>query len=178
MAHRLPRELVNIYEHAEMEQADAAQRELEREAGAARRREARSKEQPGAIIPGTVVSASTETEGTTEQGTPEKESDPQPVEPADQPPTADELRRELRAYASAMGSTVTKITDRWRKSTGIGVNKATAGQLAVLLGELRPYVLSALGAHPEAAEHVEAGGLLIRLNPDTAVWSREDAREG
>ncbi|MFJ2866850.1 recombinase RecT [Kitasatospora sp. NPDC087314] len=173
-----PRELVNIYEHAEMEQADAAQRELEREAGAARRREARSKEQPGAIIPGTVVSASTETEDTTEQGMPEKESDPQPVEPADQPPTADELRRELRAYASAMGSTVTKITDRWRKSTGIGVNKATAGQLAVLLGELRPYVLAALGAHPEAAEHVEAGGLLIRLDPDTTVWSREDAREG
>ncbi|MBO1413210.1 recombinase RecT [Streptomyces sp. FH025] len=175
-----PRELVNIYEHAEMEQADAAQRELEREAGAARRRDARSQEQPGVVVPGTVVSTSTtETaDGATGQGTPEREPGTTSGEPAGEPPTADELRQELRAYASAMGSTVTKITDRWRKATGIGVNKATAGQLGELLAELRPYVLSALGSHPEAAEHVEAGGLLIRLDPDTTVWSREDAREG
>ncbi len=175
-----PRELVNIYEHAEMEQADAAQRELEREAAAARRREARSQQQPGAVIPGTVVSASTTeaADGATGQGAPEREPDTTSTEPADKPPTADELRQELRAYASAMGSTVTKVTDRWRKSTGIGLNKANAAQLTVLLGELRPYVVSALGSHPEAAEHVEAGGLLIRLDPDTTVWSREDAREG
>ncbi|WP_371517662.1 recombinase RecT [Kitasatospora sp. NBC_01300] len=175
-----PRELVNIYEHAEMEQADAAQRELEREAGAARRREARSQKQPGVVVPGTVVSASTtETaDGATGQGTPEAEPDTTSAEPADEPPTADELRQELRAYASAMGSTVTKITDRWRKATGIGLNKANAAQLTILLAELRPYVLSALGSHPEAAEHVEAGGLLIRLDADTTVWSREDAREG
>ncbi|MFJ4189420.1 recombinase RecT [Kitasatospora sp. NPDC089509] len=174
-----PRELVNIYEHTEMEQADAAQRELERETAAARRRDARSQDQASDVIPGTVVSASTAetTDGDTGQGAPERGADATSAEPADDAPTADELRQELRAYASAMGSTVTKITDRWRKATGIGVNKANAAQLTGLLGELRPYVVSALGSHPEAAEHVEAGGLLIRLNTDATAWRREDARE-
>ncbi|WP_147409207.1 recombinase RecT [Kitasatospora xanthocidica] len=177
-----PREFVNIYEHAEMEQADAAQTNQVREDSAQRRKAARAQAQPGTVIPGTVVTASTRTapEESTGQGTPVTgaEAGEPTAGPEDEPPTADELRRELHAYASVMGSTVDKITHRWREATGTSLDEVTGGQLAVLLAELRPYVLAALGSHPEAAEHVEAGGLLIRLDPDTTVWGREDARQG
>ncbi len=72
-----------------------------------------------------------------------------------------------------MGSTVTKMTARWRKATGSGVNAAMADQLEELLTEWRSYVVAELrGHHPDAAEHVEAGGLLIDLDPDTKVWSK------
>ncbi|WP_327074449.1 recombinase RecT [Kitasatospora purpeofusca] len=180
-----PRELVNIYEHAEMEQADAAQREMEREDAAVRRRTARQEAQPGTVIAGTVVSTPT----APNSGADDQQDGGQrdgAEEPADTPgadddplPTVDELRAEIRAYASVLGTTVTKITRRWRDSTGIGVNSATARQLETLLAELRPYVLPELGErHPEAAAHVEAGGLLVRLDADTRVWGREAARKG
>ncbi|MGW4694859.1 recombinase RecT [Kitasatospora cineracea] len=164
-----PRELVGIYEHAEMEQADAAQRETDREDAAARRRDARDLAQSGAVIPGTVVSATAAPPADDEDDEAGPDSAPKPSTPR----TADNLRRELRAYAAAMGSTVTKMTARWRQTTGVGVNAAMADQLEELLTEWRSYVVAELRErHPQAAEHVEAGGLLIDLDHDTKVWSK------
>ncbi|MGX4733191.1 recombinase RecT [Kitasatospora griseola] len=164
-----PRELVGIYEHAEMEQADAAQRETDREEAAARRRNARDHAQSGTVIPGTVVSATDTPPADGEDDESGTGSAPKTASPR----AADNLRSELRAYAAAMGSTVTKMTARWRKATGDGVNSAMSDQLEELLTEWRPYVIAELRErHPDAAEHVEAGGLLIDLDTDTKVWSK------
>ncbi|MFB8235521.1 recombinase RecT [Kitasatospora purpeofusca] len=176
-----PRELTGIYEHSEMEQADASQRESEHDEAAARRRDARKAARPDTVVAGTVIATTTvpAAEDGAEPGPGEAASTTaEPARPDAPPATVEELRVEVQAYASAIGSTVTNMTRRWRDSTGIGLNSASADQLAALLADLRPYVLPELQQHhPEAAAHVEDGGLLVRLDADTRVWSSTAARK-
>ncbi|MGW4891048.1 recombinase RecT [Kitasatospora sp. NPDC004240] len=172
-----PRELTGIYEHDEMGRADVEQRELAREEGAARRRAARSESsQPGpVVIRGTVV------ESTTEDRDPETDpdGDQQPSPSQDDaagPPTFEELRAELRAYAAALGRNVTQVTRRWRESNGKNTTEATPEELSQLLDGLRDHVVAALRAYNEdAAQYLAAGGMLVRQNPDHRAWGRRAA---
>ena len=60
------------------------------------------------------------------------------------------------------------LAGRWYLRFGLSYR-----DLEELLTEWRSYVIAELRErHPQAAEHVEAGGLLIDLDPDTKVWSK------
>ncbi|MCC9309131.1 recombinase RecT [Kitasatospora sp. RB6PN24] len=161
-----PRELTGIYEHDEMGRADQEQRELAREDAAARRRTARE----NATVPEPVIIQGGLVDTTTGENQPGEQDGGDQLS-GDEPPGADELRAELRAYANAMGSTVTTLTQRWRKSSGKKIGEATVEDLQQLLDGLRDHAVTALRQrHPDAAEHLTAGGLLVRLNPAVNAW--------
>ncbi|WP_431681244.1 recombinase RecT [Kitasatospora sp. KL5] len=171
-----PRELTGIYEHDEMGRADAEQRELARDEGTARRRAARSEaSQPGpVVIRGTVVESTT--------GDRDPEADPDGDQPSPSPddaagpPTLEELRAEVRAYAAALGRNVTQITRRWRESNGKNTTEATPEELSQLLDGLRDHAVAALREYNEdAAQYLAVGGMLVRRNPDHRAWGRSAA---
>ncbi|MFJ8043781.1 recombinase RecT [Kitasatospora sp. NPDC096147] len=166
-----PRELTGIYEHDEMGRADAEQRDLAREEAAERRRAVRQEAQGEGpvVIKGTVVDSTTD--GTPPQ--PQDTTQPTDDETSNQPPRLDELRTEVRAYAAVMGTGVTQVSQRWRRIAGKSVTEATTEELHQLLDGLRDHVINILRSwNAEAADHVAAGGLLVRRDPDYRTWSR------